>query len=89
MKITKERNSQIVKEFGGTENNTGSAEVQVALITERINHISGHLQTHKKDHSTTRSLMKLVGQRKRLLNYLSKNDLQSYRKLIEKLDLRK
>lgn len=89
MQLTKEKKSQLVKEFGGNDKNTGSAEAQVALITERINHISGHLQVNKKDFSTTRSLMKLVGQRKRLLNYLSKNDLQSYRSLIEKLNIRK
>lgn len=89
MKITKERRTQLVKEFGGNEKNTGSTEAQIALLTERINHISGHLQNNKKDFSTTRSLMKLVGQRKRLLTYLSSSDLTSYRGLIGKLELRK
>jgi small subunit ribosomal protein S15 len=69
--------------------NTGSVEAQVANITERISQISGHLQTNQKDHSTQRGLMRLVGQRKRLLTYMQKHNLQGYRELIEKLGLRK
>jgi small subunit ribosomal protein S15 len=87
--LTKEKVSTFFKEFGGKANNTGSIEGQIALVTERINRISEHLQANKQDHSTHRGLMKLVGQRKRLLTYLSKQDLQGYRTLIEKLGLRK
>ncbi|HRB93232.1 MAG TPA: 30S ribosomal protein S15 [Chitinophagales bacterium] len=77
------------KEFGGSETNTGSVESQVALISHRINHISNHLKTNRKDFSSTRSLYKLVGQRKRLLKYLANKDVVQYRALIEKLGLRK
>lgn len=87
--LTKEKVSGIFKEFGGNVANTGSIEGQIALITERINQISEHLQKNKKDFSTHRGLMKMVGKRKRLLNYLSKHNLQGYRALIEKLNLRK
>ena len=87
--LTKERVSTFFTEFGGGEKNTGSVEGQVALLTERINRISEHLQKNKQDFSTHRGLMKLVGQRKRLLTYLSKHNLQGYRALIEKLGLRK
>jgi small subunit ribosomal protein S15 len=89
MPLTKEHNKQIFKEFGGNETNTGSTEGQIALFTERINHISGHLKTNKKDHSSTLSLLKMVGKRRRLLNYLAKQDLNGYRALIEKLKIRK
>lgn len=87
--LTSEKKSRIFAEFGGNEKNTGSIEGQIALLTERINHISGHLQKNKKDYSTHRGLMAMVGQRKRLLTYLSKTNLQGYRALIEKLGLRK
>lgn len=87
--LTKEKVSTIFTDFGGKANNTGSIEGQIALLTERINRISEHLQKNKQDHSTHRGLMKLVGQRKRLLTYLSKQNLQGYRTLIEKLGLRK
>ncbi len=89
MELTKERKKEIIKTYGGSETNTGSAEAQVAMLTERINHISGHLDGQKKDHNSSRSLLKLVGQRKRLLKYLQETNLTSYRKLIEKLNLRK
>ena len=89
MPLTKEHNKKIFTEFGGSEKNTGSTEGQIALFTERINHISGHLKTNKKDHSSTLSLLKMVGKRRRLLNYLSKQDLNGYRALIEKLHIRK
>jgi small subunit ribosomal protein S15 len=75
--------------FGGAAVNTGSIEGKIVLLTERINRISEHLQTNKKDFSTHRGLMQLVGKRKRLLTYLSKHNLQGYRQLIEKLGLRK
>lgn len=87
--ITSEKKSRIFAEFGGKATNTGSIEGQIALLTERINHVSQHLQKNKKDFSTHRGLMAMVGQRKRLLTYLSKNDLQGYRQLLEKLGLRK
>jgi small subunit ribosomal protein S15 len=87
--LTKEKVSDLFTQFGGKASNTGSIEGQIALLTERINRISEHLQANKKDFSTHRGLMKLVGQRKRLLTYLSKHNLQGYRALIEKLGLRK
>jgi small subunit ribosomal protein S15 len=87
--LTIERTAGIFAEFGGTATNTGSIEGQVALLTERINHISGHLKTNKKDFSSQRGLMQMVGKRKRLLTYLSKHNLTGYRALIEKLGLRK
>ncbi|HZH67968.1 MAG TPA: 30S ribosomal protein S15 [Chitinophagales bacterium] len=87
--LTAERKKEIFKEFGGSETNTGSVESQVAMITQRISDLSGHLKDHRKDFSTTRSLYQLVGQRKRLLKYLAKKDIQRYRALIEKLNLRK
>jgi small subunit ribosomal protein S15 len=87
--LTTEKKSTIFTNFGGKASNTGSIEGQVALLTERINHISNHLKTNKKDFSSQRGLMMMVGQRKRLLTYLSKHDLTGYRALIEKLGLRK
>lgn len=87
--LTIEKKASIFKEFGGKATNTGSIEGQIALLTERITHISNHLQENKKDFSTHRGLMKMVGKRKRLLTYLSKHNLQGYRALIEKLGLRK
>ena len=89
MAISAEVKKKVFKTYGGSEKNTGSAEAQVALFTERINHISSHLGTNKKDHSSTRSLLMLVGKRRRLLNYLMKTDLTAYRALIEKLNIRK
>ncbi len=87
--LTEEKKNEIFKEYGGSATNTGSIEGQIALLTERINSISQHLQQNKKDFSTHRGLMKMVGQRKRLLTYMSKHNLQGYRALIEKLGLRK
>lgn len=89
MQVTSDVKKKIFKTYGGSEKNTGSTTAQIALFTERINHISSHLSTNKKDHSSTRSLVKLVGQRRRLLNYLMKQDLNGYRSLIEKLNIRK
>jgi small subunit ribosomal protein S15 len=89
MSITKEKKASIFAEYGGKSANTGSTEGQIALLTERINDISQHLSTNKKDFSTQKGLMHLVGQRKSLLTYLSKNDLTGYRQLIEKLGIRK
>jgi small subunit ribosomal protein S15 len=87
--LTNEKVSNIFTQFGGKATNTGSIEGQIALLTERINSISDHLRKNQKDFSTQRGLMKMVGQRKRLLNYLSKTNLQGYRQLIEKLGIRK
>lgn len=87
--LTKEKRSDIFKQFGGKAENTGSIEGQIALLTQRIAHISSHLQANKKDFSTHRGLMQLVGQRKRLLSYMQKHNLEGYRALIEKLGLRK
>jgi small subunit ribosomal protein S15 len=89
MPLTKEKKQDVISQFGGKSTNTGSIEGQIALLTERIAQISGHLQDNKKDFSTHRGLMQLVGKRKRLLNYLQKHDLTGYRQLIEKLGLRK
>lgn len=89
MPLTKEKNAQIFTDFGGNASNTGSIEGQIAQLTQRISQISGHLQENKKDFSTHRGLMQLVGKRKRLLNYLQKHDLTGYRQLIEKLGIRK
>jgi small subunit ribosomal protein S15 len=87
--FTAEKKANIFKNFGGNETNSGSIEAQVAMLTERINHISNHLKSNKKDFSSNRGLMQMVGRRKRLLQYLSNNNLASYRALIEKLGLRK
>lgn len=87
--LTKEKKSSIFTTYGGKAANTGSIEGQIALLTEKINHISNHLKENKKDFSSQRGLMQMVGRRKRLLTYLSKHDLTGYRALIEKLGLRK
>ncbi len=87
--LTIEKKANIFANFGGKASNTGSIEGQIALLTERINHISNHLKGNKKDFSSQRGLMQMVGKRKRLLTYLSKHDLTGYRALIEKLGLRK
>ena len=89
MPLTKEKKSTSFAELGGKETNTGSIEAQIALLTERISQISNHLQGNKKDFSTHRGLMQLVGKRKRLLNYLHKHDLTGYRQLIENIGIRK
>lgn len=87
--LTKERKTELFKELGGSEKNTGSTEAQIAMFTERINHITGHLKTNKKDFSSTKALVTLVGKRRKLLNYLAKKDLDAYRSLIERLGIRK
>jgi len=87
--LTKEKKLSIFSTFGAKATNTGSIEGQIAMLTERINHISNHLKGNKKDFSSQRGLMQMVGRRKRLLTYLSKHDLSGYRALIEKLGLRK
>ena len=87
--LKKEQKEEIFAEFGGDKKNTGSVEGQIALFTRRISGLSEHLQTNKKDHSSRRALLSLVGKRKRYLNYLAKKDIQKYRDLIAKLGLRK
>ncbi|SFG49379.1 small subunit ribosomal protein S15 [Desulfotomaculum arcticum] len=79
----------IIESFKLHENDTGSPEVQVAILTNRINHLTEHLKIHKKDHHSRRGLLKMVGQRRAMLNYLKNNDFNRYRTLIEKLGLRK
>ena len=87
--LTTEKKANIFAEYGSSAKNTGSIEAQVAMLTEKINHISSHLKVNRKDFSTQRGLMQMVGRRKRLLTYMSKHNLTGYRSLIEKLGLRK
>lgn len=87
--VTTERKAELVKQFGGNEKNSGSVEVQVAILTERIKNLTAHFEKNKKDHSGMRGLMRLIGQRRSLLKYLSKNDEARYNKLIADLGLRK
>ncbi len=82
-------NQEIISEYGKSDTDTGSTEVQVALLSNRIDHLTDHLKTHKKDHHTRRGLLMLVGKRKRLLQYLQNQDVQRYRDLIDKLGLRR
>ena len=89
MGLTAEQKREIVADFGGTEKNTGKTEVQIALLTTRIKELTEHLKTHKKDHHSRRGLLKLVGQRRRLLRYLKRGDLEAYRAVLAKLGLRK
>ena len=79
----------VIEKYGRSETDTGSPEVQIALLTERINHLTEHLKEHHKDHHSRRGLLKMVGQRKGLLNYLKNKDIQKYRTLIAELGLRK
>ena len=87
--ISKEKKAEIIKTYGRSQEDTGSPEVQVALLTERITELTEHLKVNKKDHHSRRGLLKMVGQRRNLLEYLKKKDLEGYRALIEKLGLRK
>lgn len=87
--MEKEKVAQIVAKFGKTENDTGSTEVQVALLTARIDELTEHLRVHANDHHSRRGLLKMVGQRKNLLNYLKNTDIERYRALISELGLRK
>jgi small subunit ribosomal protein S15 len=89
MALTTEVKKEIVETHGRSPSDTGSPQVQIALLTRRINELTGHLQTHAKDHHSRRGLLKLVGQRRRLLNYLQKKDLEGYRSLIRELGLRR
>ncbi len=87
--MDKEKKSGIIEKYAVSEGDTGSPEVQIALLTERINHLTEHLQTHKKDHHSRRGLLKMVGKRRGLLNYLKKKDIERYREVISSLNLRK
>ena len=89
MAMTPARKQAIIREYAREENDTGSPEVQIALLTERIVYLTEHFQTHKKDHHSRRGLLKLVGQRRRLLRYLQKVDHNRYKTLIERLGLRR
>lgn len=87
--ITAQRSAELAKKFGGNEKNSGSVEVKVAILTERIKNLTPHFEKNKKDHSGMRGLMKMIGQRRSLLKYLSAKDEARYNKLIKELDLRK
>ena len=89
MALTKERKAELIKKFGSNENDTGSIEVQIALLTEEINTLTEHFKVHKHDNHSKRGLLRKVGQRKSLLNYLIKNDVTRYRKIVKELGLRK
>ncbi len=86
--LTKEKQAEIFKEYGGSEGNSGSTEAQIALFTHRIKGLSEHLKVNRKDHSCRRTLLTLVGKRKRLLQYLADKDIERYRALISKLGIR-
>ena len=87
--MTNEKKQQIITDFAIHEGDTGSPEVQIALLTNRINELNEHLAVHKKDHHSRRGLLKMVGKRRGLLDYLKKNDLEGYRAIVKKLGLRK
>ncbi|MGN0483950.1 MAG: 30S ribosomal protein S15 [Lachnospiraceae bacterium] len=87
--ISKEKKAEIIKAYGRKEGDTGSPEVQIAILTERIAELTEHLKEHPKDHHSRRGLLKMVGQRRGMLAYLKKSDLERYRSLIERLGLRK
>ena len=89
MSIDAAKKKEIISEYATTDGDTGSPEVQVALLTHRIKNLTEHLKTHKHDHHTRRGLLLLVGQRRRLLNYLQKNEINRYRALVERLGLRR
>ena len=89
MALTKEQKEDIIKKYAKSENDTGSSEVQIAILTEEINELTDHLKVHIHDYHSRRGLLKKVGQRRNMLQYLAKKDIQSYRELIKKLGLRK
>ena len=88
MSLSTEAKAKIVADFGRDENDTGSSEVQIALLTAQINHLQGHFSEHKKDHHSRRGLLRMVAQRRKLLNYLKGKDLASYTSILERLGLR-
>ncbi|WP_334290630.1 30S ribosomal protein S15 [Candidatus Epulonipiscium viviparus] len=87
--MTKEIKEEIIKKYARTDNDTGSPEVQIALLTKRINHLTEHLRTHKKDHHSRRGLFLMIGKRRGLLDYLIKSDIERYRSIIKDLGIRK
>ncbi len=87
--MLKEKKQQIISDFKQHESDTGSPEVQIALLTERINHLNDHLKENKKDHHSRRGLLKMVGKRRGLLNYVMRTDIERYRSIIDRLNLRK
>jgi small subunit ribosomal protein S15 len=89
MTLTKGKKDELIAKFGDSATDTGKTEVQVAMLTERINQLTDHLRTHKKDHHSRRGLLMLVGRRRRFLNYLQRTDLERYRSLVRELGLRK
>ena len=89
MSISNEKKQELIKTYGLKPNDTGSPEVQIAILTKRINDLTEHLKVHKKDHHSRRGLLKMVGKRRNLLNYLKKKDIERYRATIEKLGIRK
>jgi small subunit ribosomal protein S15 len=89
MSLTQEKKAELIEKFGETPQDTGKPEVQIALLTERINELTDHLRTHKKDHHSRRGLLMLVGRRRRFLRYLERSDLERYRSLVKELGLRK
>jgi small subunit ribosomal protein S15 len=89
MTITAQRKRELVSRFGASESDTGATQVQVALLTDRINDLTEHLRTHSKDHHSRRGLLKMVGRRRRLLRYLQRRDLEGYRTLVRELGLRR
>jgi len=89
MPLTKARKKELVAKFGDNEKNSGKPEVQIAILTETINGLSGHFDINKKDHHSRRGLLKMVGKRRRLLAYLQKNDIERYRTIVKELQLRK
>ena len=89
MPLKKDQKIEIVKEFGSSDKDTGSTEVQIALLTKRILELTEHFKVHKKDHAGRRGLLKMVGQRRRLLKYLKKTNLEGYRAILKRLNLRK
>ena len=89
MSVTKERKQELIKKFGAGDNDSGKAEVQVAILTERINDLKEHFTDHKKDHASRRGLMQMVGKRRRLLDYMKRKDIERYRTIIKELNIRK
>lgn len=89
MALDREQKLEVINKYKLHDSDTGSPEVQIAILTERINYLTGHLKEHKKDHHSRRGLLKMVGQRRGLLNYLKKNDINRYRQILEQLQLRR
>ncbi|MCW8850012.1 MAG: 30S ribosomal protein S15 [Melioribacteraceae bacterium] len=89
MSVTKEKKQELIQKFGTGKNDSGKAEVQVAILTERINDLKDHFTNHTKDHTSRRGLMQMVGKRRRLLDYMKRKDIERYRTIIKELNIRK